>query len=186
MRLMQAVMLFALALPAQERAVTLDAAKTEVNYVLNSALHTVHGHFTLKRGSLRFDMAGGKASGEFVVDATSGDSGSGARDGRMHKNILESAKYPEITLTATRLDGKVAEAGASNVTLHGSFQIHGQAHDVTLPAKVEINGDHVTFQTSLIVPYVAWGMKSPSTFLLRVDDKVRIEIKGTGKLTPVN
>ena len=28
------------------------------------------------------------------------------------------------------------------------------------------------------MPYVAWGMKNPSTFLLRVNDNVQIDIAG--------
>jgi hypothetical protein len=39
------------------------------------------------------------------------------------------------------------------------------------------------FAATLTVPYVAWGMKRPSTFLLEADDKVDISISGEGKLT---
>src|SRR5436305_1775261 len=82
-------------LAASESAVELDPARTNVSFTLGDVLHTVHGTFKLKRGSITFDSSTGKASGEIVVDVASGNSGSGTRDKRMHKEILESARYPE-------------------------------------------------------------------------------------------
>ena len=32
------------------------------------------------------------------------------------------------------------------------------------------------------LPYVSWGMKNPSTFVLRVDEKVAIEIHAAGRV----
>ena len=69
----------------------LDPATTQVNFTLGDVLHTVHGTFKLKRGTVKFDPASGHASGLVVVDSTSGDSGSRARDHKMHTEILESA-----------------------------------------------------------------------------------------------
>ena len=115
-------------IPAQPRSIAFDPAQTKVEFTLSSLLHTVHGEFHLKRGDLRFDPQSGKASGELVVDATSGESGSPARDKRMHASILESAKYPEITFRPDRVDGKVAPEGKSEVQLHGVFAIHGVEH----------------------------------------------------------
>jgi hypothetical protein len=34
-----------------------------------------------------------------------------------------------------------------------------------------------------VVPYVAWGLKNPSTLFLRVSDKVNIDINAAGRLT---
>ena len=116
---------------------SIDPAQTKVEFTLGSLLHTVHGTFQLKRGTLRFDPQSGKASGELVVDATSGESGSPARDKRMHASILESAKYPEITFRPDRVDGKVAAEGKSQVQLHGMFAIHGAEHEILLPVTVD-------------------------------------------------
>ena len=87
---------------AQSTSVELDPAKSEVEYRVATTLHTVHGTFQLKRGSMQFDEATGKASGELVVDAASGSSGGGARDKRMNKEILETDHYPEIVFQIGR------------------------------------------------------------------------------------
>jgi polyisoprenoid-binding protein YceI len=170
-------------LSAQERTLALDPAKTEIRWSLGGALHTTHGTFRLKQGTLQFNPATGKATGELTVDAKSGDSANSSRDGRMHKSILESAKFPDITFNPDKIEGKINLPGTSNVQVHGAFKIHGIAHELTLPAKVEATADTATITTTLSIPYVSWGMKSPSTFLLKVEDKVEITITGTGKIS---
>ena len=162
---------------SQPRSVAVDPARTTVEFTLGSLLHTVHGDFHLKRGTLSFDPATGKASGELAVDATSGQSGSPARDKRMHAAILESARYPEIAFRPDRVEGKVAPEGKSQVQLHGVFAIHGAEHEIEFPVAVDASAGQYIVTGTFEVPYVKWGMKNPSTFMLRVNDKVEIAIR---------
>jgi polyisoprenoid-binding protein YceI len=171
-----AVLLAGESVPSLPRSFAIDPAQTKVEFALGSLLHTVHGDFHLKRGTLTFDPQTGKASGEIVVDAASGESGSPARDKRMHAAILEIAKYPEITFRPDRVDGKVASEGKSQVQLHGVFAIHGVEHEILLPVTVDAGGGQYNVIGIFEVPYVKWGMKNPSTLMLRVDDKVEIVI----------
>jgi polyisoprenoid-binding protein YceI len=157
-------------------AFTLDPAQTKVEFTLGDMLHTVHGTFQLIGGSLQLDSASGKASGELIVDARSGDSGSKARDKRMHANILESEKYPRITFRPDRMEGKLAPEGKSQVQLHGTFVIHGAEHEITVPATVETSAGAYNVTATFAVPYVKWGMKNPSTLILRVSDTVEITV----------
>ena len=39
---------------------------------------------------------------------------------------------------------------------------------------------HWTAASHFAVPYVKWGMKNPSTFILRVDQSVDIEVQASG------
>jgi len=176
------VALYSATLPAQEVVVQFDPVKTQVAFTLGDVLHTVHGEFKLKRGEIRFDPSTGAASGSIVIDATSGNSGSNARDGRMHKNILESKKYPEITFTAHHVKGQLPASGEAQLEVEGTFNIHGADHPLTLAAKVKANGGILDVQTHFQVPYVKWGMKNPSTFLLRVNDTVDIDIHGNARV----
>jgi polyisoprenoid-binding protein YceI len=182
-KLILAALSLALYAGAAEYQLRLDPESTQVNWTLGDVLHTVHGTFKLRRGEIVFDNETGKAGGEVVVDATSGESGNNSRDGRMHKNVLESAKYPDLSFTPDRLDGKVEPTGVSNVKLHGTFRIHGGAHEITVPVKVTANSGSLDAEIKFEVPFVAWGMKDPSTLFLRVNKSVEIEMRATGRLS---
>lgn len=169
---------------AQEMVLDLDPAQSVVNFTLPDVVHTVHGAFKLKSGAVRFDPATGKAVGEVIVDVASGDSGSTARDRRMHKDILESSRYPDAVFAPDRFDGHFGPDGSADLQVHGLFKIHGTEHEVTFPMRVEMQGEQVTATTHFVIPYVKWGMKNPSNFILRVSDKVQIEIRVTGRAHP--
>lgn len=165
---------------AQDLVLQFAPADTKVEFTLGDVLHTVHGTFQLKRGEFRFAADSGKASGELVVDAASGASGSAARDRRMTSEILESARFPEIVFRPDRLDGKVAAQGHSQVQVHGEFIIHGAGHEMLIPADVDANAGVYTTTFRFTVPYQKWGMKNPSMLLLRVADKVEILVHAVG------
>ena len=63
------------AVEPQEIVLVLDTTHCKVHYTVDSTLHTVHGTFNLKSGTVHFDPESGKAGGEIVVYATSGESG---------------------------------------------------------------------------------------------------------------
>ncbi len=174
---------FASLLSAQEQSFELDPAKTTVSFTLGDVLHTVHGSFKAKGGSIGFDPASGAATGVMVVDATSGDSGNSTRDRKMHREILESTKFPEISFSPTRIVGTVADG--STIQLAGVFRIHGADHPLALSVPLAMNGGELTAKLHFDVPYVAWGIKNPSTFILRVDKEVAIDIVAVGRVAAV-
>ena len=167
---------------AQQKTFILDPAQTKVNFTLDSTLHAVHGDFRLKRGNIQFDDAAGTAGGELVVDSTSGESGSDGRDKKMHKDILESPKYSDIVFTPRHIKGTVAAEGKSNVEVEGLLTMHGKSNPIAIPLEVQVRGGVGSAEGSFSVKYQEWGMKSPSTFILRVNNKVEIHVHAVGRL----
>jgi len=165
-----------------EIVLTLDPAQSRVRWTVDSTLHTVHGTFALKGGTVHFDPETGKAGGEIIVLAPSGESGNSSRDKRMHREILETARYPEVVFRPTREEGKVGRAGASDVKLAGVLSIHGADHDLTAAVHAELTGDRWRGTGKFEVPYVKWGIKDPSNFLLRVKPVVNVELEMSGKI----
>jgi polyisoprenoid-binding protein YceI len=168
---------------AQAYVVNLDPAQTKITFTLDTTLHDVHGTFQLKSGQIHFDMATGKASGEIIVDARSGDTDNKSRDKKMHQEILESPKYPEIVFTLQQVRGSFDPQKASQVDIAGTFRIHGQDHDVTMTFAVQpASPARLQCDTHFTIPYGKWGMKDASTFLLHANDTVELEIHATAQI----
>jgi len=174
---------FCAAAPApRQETLDLDTGQSKVQFTVDSTFHTVHGTFLLKSGSIQFDPAGGPASGQFVVNATSGDSGNKSRDHKMTHEVLEGEKYPDIVFTAQQMKGTLAPSGAAKFQLEGSISLHGQSHPLTLDVNAEVQGNSFTGDTSFQIPYIQWGLKNPSALFLRVNDKVEIHIHAVGQI----
>jgi hypothetical protein len=131
---------------------------------------------------LSVDPATGKTSGEIVVDATSGESGNDSRDRRMHKEILESSQYSEVVFRPDRADGTIVAQGNSTLKLHGIFSLHGADHVLDVPAQATLKNDQWKGTATFEVPYIEWGLKNPSNFLLKVKPVVEVQLDLAGSI----
>ena len=179
-----ALLLLALATsaPAQTQEDLLDfvPAQTTVHFTLDASFHAVHGSFNLKRGGVHFSPSTGAISGEIVIDATTGQSGNDGRDRKMHREVLESTRYPDIAFRPDRVEGNVAPQGSSTVQVHGTFSLHGADHEITVPVQVEIARNNWTVTCHFSIPYVKWGLKNPSNFVLHVSEAVDVDVRASG------
>src|SRR5260370_7968078 len=82
--------------PAREIALRLDPTLSKVHWTLGSSLHTVHGSFAFKKGILQLDTSTGKAGGEIIGDAASGNSANDSRHKKNPKTDLQTAPYAQI------------------------------------------------------------------------------------------
>ena len=159
--------------------INLDPAATAIHWTLNTTVHTVHGTFKLKNGSFHIDPATGDASGEIVIDATSGESADTARDNRMQSLVLESPRYPTITFRPTHIVGKVDLSAAGPVTVEGVLNLHGQDHPMQMTVNLHPQASTVALAAHFSVPYVAWGLKDPSFAFFRTDKQVMLDVDAT-------
>jgi polyisoprenoid-binding protein YceI len=166
----------------KEIALRVDPAQSQVHWTLGSTLHTVRGTFAVKSGVMRIYTGNGKAGGEIVIDAASGESGNDGRDKKMHREIIESAKYKEIAFRPDRVEGTVAAQGSVAVQIHGIFLLRGTEHEITVPVQADLAADHWKGTAKFTVPYIAWGLKSPSNFFLKADKTVDVELELAGPL----
>ena len=169
-------------LAAAERTLTLDPAHTKITFELKATAHTVEGTFALHKGEVRFDPAGGAASGAIEIDLKAGQTGNARRDRKMHAEVLETEKWPLAVLHPERLQGAVADAGASDVKIVGKLSFHGADHPLELPVHVTRDGSHVTVALDLVIPYVEWGLEDPSVFVLRVGKTVAVHVEASGQI----
>jgi polyisoprenoid-binding protein YceI len=157
-----------------------DPAASSITFTLDAALHEVHGCFALEAASITFDPTTGEASGRIEIDAASGSTDNPKRDRKMHQSVLESARFPSIVLDVDGLVGPFQPTGDSAVELTGTLQLHGTPHAVKIPAQVHVEDGRLTGTATLTIPYVEWGLKDPSVFVLRVAKHVTVALNVSG------
>jgi polyisoprenoid-binding protein YceI len=117
-----------------------------------------------------------------VVAAGSGNSGEPGRDNKMNSDVLDASHFAEISFVPMSYQGTVAESGDSTIQVAGVFTLHGTPHDLTVPMQIHIEGTALTARTHFTVPYVQWGLKDPSIFILKVAKVVDIDLTLIGQL----
>lgn len=163
-------------------ALAVDPAQSTLHWTLDSSLHTVHGTFAIKSGKFELTPEGHSVSGEIRVDAASGQSGNQSRDNRMHKEILDVSRFTEVIFRAQTFDGKLSTTASAELQLQGTLALHGSDHPITVPVHLELTGDHWKGSGKFQIPYVEWGLKDPSNFLLKAAKVVDIEVMLAGNL----
>lgn len=171
---------------AQQQTFNVNTGASSVAFALSGTGHEVHGTFHVASGAIQFDRTAGKISGSIVVSAASGDSGDKGRDKKMHSDVLDIEHYADVAFQPKSYKGTLAASGDSTIEVSGVFTLHGASHDITVPMQVHIEGTNVTAKGSFIVPYVQWGLKDPSIFILKVAKEVHIDLNLAGTLSAAN
>lgn len=168
---------------AEEWRVDLDPDRTQVTFTLKATLHTVEGSAQLASGSLVIDTETGAVTGEVVVDAASVDTGNNGRDNKMHGKVLLSAEHPQIVLQPSRVEGALTVGSSTEVAVVGRVVLLGEPHPISIPMKVRIDATNFSVEAVFTIPYVEWGLKDPSTFVLRVAKEIQVRVTAEGTIT---
>jgi polyisoprenoid-binding protein YceI len=171
---------------AQHQTFTVNPDASKVAFSLGGSGHHVDGTFHVQSGSIDFDRSAQTISGSVVVAAGSGNSGDQGRDKKMNSDVLDVAHFAEVSFVPRSYQGSVAASGDSTIQVSGVFTLHGTPHDLTVPMQIHIDGTTLTVRTHFTVPYVQWGLKDPSIFILKVAKAVDIDLTLEGRLSSSN
>ena len=171
---------------AQHQTFHVNPDASQVAFALGGSGHHVQGTFHVQSGSIDFDPGAQKISGSVVVAAGSGNSGEPSRDKNMNANVLDTDHFAEVTFAPNSYQGAIAPSGDSTIQVSGIFTLHGTPHDLTVPMQIHIDGANLTAKGHFTVPYVKWGLKDPSIFVLKVAKDVDIDLTLSGQLTRGN
>jgi polyisoprenoid-binding protein YceI len=160
-----------------------DPTASEVHFTLGATDGPVQGTFHVSAGDFTLDQASDAMTGTVSVDAASGNSGKTGRDKKMTKDELKAQTYPAVTFTPAKFSGHLNKSGDSTGQVDGNFTLLGQAHPISVPMSVHLEGDHFTATGEFTVPFVSWGMKDPSFMFLKVQKDVKIQLKLAGTVT---
>ncbi len=170
---------------AQRQTFSVNPDASQVAFSLGGS-HRVQGTFHVQSGSIDFDRAAAKISGFVVVAAGSGNSGEPNRDKKMNADVLDVAHFADVSFVPQSYQGTIAVSGDSTIQVTGAFTLHGTPHDLTVPMQIHIDGANLTAKTRFSVPYVKWGLKDPSFFILKVAKDVDIDLTLVGRLSSSN
>jgi polyisoprenoid-binding protein YceI len=97
--------------------------------------------------------------------------------------VLDAEHFAEVMFAPSSYQGTIAPSGDSTIQVSGTFTLHGTPHDMTVPMQLHIDGANLTAKGHFTVPYVKWGLKDPSIFILKVAKEVDIDLTLSGQLT---
>lgn len=168
---------------AQHQTFTVNPDASKVAFSLGGNTHHVEGTFHVQSGSIEFDRSAAKIAGSVVVAAGSGNSGDNGRDKKMNTDVLDVAHYADVSFVPQSYQGTIAASGDSSIQVTGTFTLHGTPHELTAPMQIHIEGTALTAKTHFTVPYVKWGLKDPSIFILKVAKEVDIDLTLAGSVS---
>ena len=171
---------------AQHQTFTVDSQASQVSINLGGSDHAVHGTFHVQSGSIDFSSGTPGISGSVIVAAGSGKTGNDSRDKKMTNEVLDAPRFAEIVFSPKSYQGTIAPTGDSTIQVTGTFTLHGTPHEMTVPMQIHIDGTACTAKTKFTVPYVQWGLKDPSVFILKVAKEVEVDLAMTGRLSAIH
>ena len=160
-----------------------DPAASEVHFTLGAWDGPVNGTFRVTSGEFTLDPASGAMTGTIAVDAATGDSGNKKRDKKMTNDQMKAQSHATVTFAPSKFSGQLKASGDSTGQVDGTFTLIGQAHPLSVPMNVHMEGGHFTATGEFTVPFVSWGMKDPSFLTFKVEKQVKVQLKLTGTVT---
>src|ERR1022692_1369374 len=100
---------------AQHEKFTADPAKSTVGFTLGANDGDKHGTFHAQGASIEFDPKAHTIAGSVIINAATGDSGSGSRDKKMTKEVLDAPHFADIAFAAKSYTGDLAATGLSKI-----------------------------------------------------------------------
>jgi polyisoprenoid-binding protein YceI len=168
---------------AQHSTFAVNPGASKVNMTLKTNHDTVLGTFHVQSGQVEYDNSAHTIGGSVIVAAGSGDTGNQGRDKKMDKDILETQKYSTVTFVPKSFTGTIAPAGDSTIHVAGTITLLGAPHDITVPMQIHMDGNNATANASFQIPYVQWGLKDPSFFVLKAQKEVDINLTLVGTVS---
>lgn len=150
---------------------------TKLSYRLVHKMHTVVGTATRDiEGKAR--IAGGTAQVMIRVPAENFDSGNSNRDVHM-KETVEATRYPWVELKAV---GEVLLPDAfpkvTRPVFKGKLTFHGVTQTIELPIALHWrSGGEVEAEGAFSISLEAFKIERPSLLMIKVDDKLDIDLR---------
>ena len=117
----------------------------------------------------------------FTADLTTLQSDKQFRDGQLHRQALETDRFPTATFTLTapiNLAAVPADGATVDVTATGDLTLHGVTKSVEIPLQARLAGNVVTIAGSVPIAFADFDIAKPqSMMVLSVEDNGVLELQ---------
>ncbi len=153
--------------------------KSQVEFISGTQLGEFRGDTRQVTGEVVVDPQGGaRVHLTISTDLRTLKSDNALRDQHMHDNLLEVARFPRATFTASEFrpaPGAKMESGEG--TLSGALTLHGIERPANLTIHYAVNGTTLQGEGTLSVKLTDFGMTPPRLLGLKVWDQVTVAIR---------
>jgi polyisoprenoid-binding protein YceI len=172
---------------AEKWTANLDQGTGETEFLAlgrPSALKIV-GKGAAPKGTIIFEA--GKATGTARFSLASLDTGIGMRNEHMKTKYLEVEKFPEATLTLTKLEIPAEKLRGDfapfDVPFEGKLSLHGVEKPVSGTSKVSLSGAKLTIEANFGLEISDYGIASPGYGGVTMAKEVKVSIKSSAPFT---
>lgn len=152
-----------------------------VNEVLNGQDVTVTGRTSDVSGSFTVNAEGTVLEqADFTVNLSTVATDSDRRDNYFKNTTIDTATYPEATLTLSspvELGTPLASGEVRSVDVTGELTLKGVTKTVTFPVEVAGDGTQAQLAASLPISFADYGIEAPSLGFVSVEDQGTIEVQ---------
>ena len=154
-----------------------DAAKSEISWVLDASLRAVRSHTRGLSGSARVLEVGEdgvRLEGRLEIDAASFETGSERRDRTLREEWLAAGEHPRIVFSPRRIFRISSWAEDEALVIEGDLSIRGVTQPVLIPVSLTRRGQRLLVDGTTRVRWADYGVPDPSSFLYRVRPEVHV------------
>lgn len=111
------------------------------------------------------------------IDARSITTGSGVRDGQMHRDFLQSDQYPMMTFQGTAVPTGSLAALSFPARVSGQLTIKGTTHEVEFPVRVIALQDSYLVDGKFTLRMTDFGIPIPRFLIFAASDPVVVTMR---------
>lgn len=186
-RALATLLVLAAAEAGQRQQVALDPASV-VTYQARDQQGEIIGRAPVAELDLELDLTDlTRSSVRVAIEPDRFDSGSWIRDTNARRALFETADYPVITFTSTRiepLENTGAQPTSATLRVTGDVTVREVTREISAPVEVRLRDDHFEATGSFAVSLSDFELPRPRFLWLVVEDEVRVSFDIRGQVTP--
>ncbi len=157
----------------------LDPAASAVTFVVRDNRGGFRGEARRVEATVRVEETadGFAAAVEARIDARSLTTGLGLRDAQMHRDFLQSDRYPAITFRGTAVPAGPVTGLSFRVLVRGRLTIRDVSREVEFPAQVVALRDAYLAEGTVTVRMTDYGIPIPRFLIFVAEDPVEVTLR---------